>query len=77
VQEYEKYLDKIKSNAANLYVVAAFYVRFSFFDASSICYILFDQASVASLVLLNSLVIIWSGSLATFFSFNYHKLQTC
>ncbi len=53
VQESEKYLDEIKSNAANLYVVAAFYMDFYFFDASSICHMLFDQASVASLVLLN------------------------
>ena len=108
MQESDKCLNKIKSNAANLYVVAAFYIGFAFFDVSLITYVVIlvvlglpilkwqsriasiitilfgiislyifaNNSSFDSLVLIGAVVIIWSGVLATYYSFKYHKLQT-
>jgi hypothetical protein len=58
VQESEKYVDKIKSSAANLYVVAAFYLGFAFFDISLIPYII-------ALVVLGIPILKWKSRVAS------------
>jgi hypothetical protein len=58
VQESEKYVDKIKSSAANLYVVAAFYLGFAFFDTSLIPYII-------ALVVLGFPILKWKSRIAS------------
>ena len=58
MQESEKYVDKIKSSAANLYVVAAFYLGFSFFDVSLVPYII-------TLVVLGVPILKWKSRIAS------------
>ena len=58
MQESERYVDKIKSSAANLYVVAALYLGFVFFDTSLISYII-------ALVVLGFPILKWKSRIAS------------
>ena len=59
---HEKCLDKIKSNAANLVVVAALYIGYAFFEVS----LLYDSVI---LFILGLVILKWKSRVASFAAF--------